>query len=111
MTAKKMHTSDLLARGNASEDSDTRLLADEICKAIDALTERLHKEAVAELQTLNRRRAEVRALLKSDPTSDRPARIREWASKNGVGVKPRGRISAEISDLYDEAQAKQWAKK
>lgn len=45
----------------------------------------------------------TRASSGSGRSKDELANIREWASKNGHEVSPRGRIAAPILDAYDKA--------
>ena len=100
---------DLFARAAASEDSATRQLGAEIEKSTADLKQRLRNEAETELAALEKRRAELRAVIhrrteqKATKEADdsRPAAIRAWAIEQGMGVKKRGRIAAEIVELYD----------
>jgi Lsr2 len=38
------------------------------------------------------------------PRTDRTRQIREWARENGYAISARGRIAAEITQAYEEAQ-------
>lgn len=67
-------------------------------------------EAREELAILDRRRAELQAIVKParrttpDPET---AKIRAWAVAQGLEVPERGRIGAELRARYEAAQAAQ----
>lgn len=66
-----------------------------------SLREQFERWASSGRRTGGRRRAGAGRATRS--TSERTARIREWAQENGYEVSDRGRIAASIVEAYDAA--------